>query len=56
MIITHELATLMWQVDDRVAFSHGDQDSPTFFYLSVHDWYDMGKPKTIKITAEPVHG
>lgn len=47
------LASLLWQVDDRVAFSYGDEDSPEFLYLTARHWLDMGKPKAITVTIEP---
>lgn len=48
-----QIATFMWQIDNKVAFSHGDEDNPDFHYMDVNAWYDMGKPKTVTITTEP---
>lgn len=47
------LAEFMWQVDEKAVFAHGDADHPDYFYMSVHAWYDMDKPKKITITVMP---
>lgn len=47
------LAVFVWQVDDRVAFSYGDEDAPEFYYMDAGMWADMGKPETITIIVTP---
>lgn len=47
------LASFIWQVDETIAFSHGDEDCPLYFYLSPATWEDMGNPKTLTITVTP---
>lgn len=47
------VATFLWQIDNRVAFSYGDEDHPDFYYMDADLWEDMGKPEAITITVVP---
>jgi hypothetical protein len=47
------LASFIWQIDNRVTFSYGDEADPDFFLMDADKWLDMGKPETITITVEP---
>lgn len=51
-----EVGTFVWQVDDKVVFVHGDHDTQDYHYMAVDAWYEMGKPKTVKIIIEPLGG
>ncbi len=41
--------TFLWQVDDNVVFSYGDDNTPTFFTIPADMWEGMGKPNSIDI-------
>lgn len=47
------LASLLWQVDDRVVFEYGDELTSLFFYMDAEAWQDIGQPKSITITIQP---
>lgn len=48
------LAEFLWQVDENVAFSYGDEDALSFFVMKADAWQDMGKPAAITISVTPV--